>query len=133
LIFLRGVLSLSPLPLILQSDAWICVQPCTTFISIELWKDFEKFQTVNELDANEFSIFLPFVVHLYFVNLSIEIGFLLATSTSLQIKTWKFVSALKMFSYIYCSIFVKKFPSLNELGVDQIISLSLIFSASVEN
>ncbi len=76
----------------------------------KIWK---KFQTVNELDANEFSHTL---VHSAFSKSGNQNWFfLLATSTFLQIETWTFVCALKMFNGIYSKIFVKKFSLLNEL------------------
>ncbi len=45
---------------------------------------FEKFQTVNELEANEFSSISS--TYIVYVDLAIKIGFLLAASTFLQIE-----------------------------------------------
>jgi hypothetical protein len=45
---------------------------------------FEKFRSVNELGANEFSPIS--IVHLHFVDLANKIGFLLVASTFLQIE-----------------------------------------------
>jgi hypothetical protein len=66
--------------------------------------------------------FLPFYFGLPFiVNLTIKFVFLIITSRVLQIEFWNLVCVLSKTNYIYSSIFIKKWPLLNELEHEWII------------
>jgi hypothetical protein len=85
---------------------------------------FEKFQTVNELEANEFS---PILVHPLYCRSGNQNWF---SSCRVHIFTdRKLLCALKMFSCIYSLIFVKKFPLLQELESNEFSPLPLFFSS----
>jgi hypothetical protein len=83
---------------------------------------FEKFQSVNELNANVFSpISCPTA---FFLNLAIKIGFFMVAARVVQIEITNLACVFSKCNYIHSSILVKNCPFLNVLESNEFTTLS---------
>jgi hypothetical protein len=129
--FYRRIKS-SPLPMILQIDACICVQQFTTIMSMKLWKKSEKlsirYRIRSELIFSKISgpVFSKSGNQNRFFN-----GHVL-TSTFLQLETLKFVWAFFWTSaQLKCKFIwkkISKLKSVKELGANVFSNISMPFA-----
>jgi hypothetical protein len=100
-----------PLPLFLKIGKRFFLDDCTTKVWIHLLKIFLKIP-ISKRIRGEF-VFSHIKVSRNFVNLAIEIGFLMVTRV-LQIEFWNLVCVCNKCNCIHSQILVHKFLPFNE-------------------